>query len=63
MFQFSKIRKEKDTFGYIEVPAEKYWGAQTQRSLQNFKIGSQKMPPMLIRSFVLIKRAIAKVNL
>lgn len=38
------VRKEQDSFGYIEVPEEKLWGAQTQRSLQNFKIGTEKMP-------------------
>ena len=37
-------RREKDSFGYIEVPEDKLWGAQTQRSLQNFKIGTEKMP-------------------
>ena len=37
-----EVRREKDTFGDIEVPAEKYWGAQTQRSLQNFEIGGDR---------------------
>ena len=37
-----EVRKEKDTFGDIDVPAEKYWGAQTQRSLQNFEIGGDR---------------------
>ncbi|MFT7452122.1 MAG: fumarate hydratase class II, partial [Patescibacteria group bacterium] len=40
----SKFRKEKDSIGYIKVPADKYWAAQTQRSVENFKIGGQKMP-------------------
>jgi fumarate hydratase class II len=53
---------EKDTFGPIEVPADKLWGAQTQRSLLNFKIGSEKMPPALIKALALVKRAAAQVN-
>jgi fumarate hydratase class II len=56
-------RTEKDTFGPIEVPAERLWGAQTQRSLQNFKIGLDRMPPGLIRALALVKRACAQVNL
>lgn len=42
--QFFGTRREKDSFGYIEVPEDRLWGAQTQRSLQNFKIGKEKMP-------------------
>lgn len=57
-----KTRIEKDTFGPIEVPGDKYWGAQTQRSLQNFKIGGQKMPWEIIQAFALIKSSIAEVN-
>jgi fumarate hydratase class II len=61
--QFSqKFRTEYDTFGPIDVPAEKYWGAQTQRSLQNFKIGNERMPEEVIKSLVTIKKAIARVN-
>ena len=56
------IRIEKDTFGPIEVPAEKLWGAQTQRSLTNFKISTEKMPPALIKALAQVKRAAAKVN-
>jgi fumarate hydratase class II len=56
-----KTRKEKDSMGVVEVPAEKYWGAQTQRSLQNFKIG-QKMPTEIIRSLALLKKACANAN-
>jgi fumarate hydratase class II len=56
-------RMEKDTFGPIEVPADKLWGAQTQRSLQNFRIGSEKMPPELIRALAQVKRAAAQVNM
>ena len=55
-------RIEKDTFGPIEVPADKLWGAQTQRSLQNFKISTEKMPPALIRALAQVKRAAAQVN-
>src|SRR2546421_12069633 len=56
-------RIEKDTFGPIEVPADRLWGAQTQRSLMNFKISSEKMPPALIKALAQVKRAAAKVNL
>ena len=55
-------RIEKDTFGPIEVPADKLWGAQTQRSLGNFKISTEKMPPSLIRALAQVKRAAAQVN-
>jgi fumarate hydratase class II len=57
------VRIEKDTFGDIEVAADALWGAQTQRSLQNFKIGSEKMPPKLVRALAQVKRAAAQVNL
>ena len=46
------VRIEKDTFGPIEVPADRLWGAQTQRSLQNFAISTEKMPRELIRALV-----------
>src|SRR5262245_26085566 len=59
----STTRTEKDTFGPIEVPADRLWGAQTQRSLQNFRISSERMPAELIRALVLVKRACAQVNL
>ncbi|OUT19919.1 fumarate hydratase, mitochondrial [Pichia kudriavzevii] len=57
-------RIEKDAFGDIEVPNEKYWGAQTQRSLQNFKIGGKRevMPEPIIKSFGILKKATAKIN-
>src|SRR4051794_22887530 len=58
----AKTRTETDTFGPIDVPAEKYWGAQTQRSLQNFRIGEERMPPPLIHALGLVKRAAAEVN-
>jgi len=56
------VRVETDTFGPIEVPADRYWGAQTQRSLQNFRIGDERMRPPLIRALGIIKQAAAKVN-
>jgi fumarate hydratase class II len=55
-------RTESDTFGPIEVPAEALWGAQTQRSLQNFKISSERQAPELIDALALVKRAAATVN-
>lgn len=56
------IRKEKDSLGFIDVPAKKYWGAQTQRSLQNFKIGNEKMPEEIIMAFAVLKKACAVTN-
>ena len=56
------FRKEKDSIGYIDVPADKYWAAQTQRSLENFKIGGQKMPQEVIRAFAILKKAAAQTN-
>src|SRR6185503_16806110 len=55
-------RIEKDTFGPIEVPADKLWGAQTQRSLQNFKISGEKMPGALIYALAKVKYAAARTN-
>ena len=55
-------RIEKDTLGEIEVPADKYWGAQTQRSIQNFDIGGQTMPVAIIEAFAYLKKASAIVN-
>lgn len=55
-------RKEKDSIGYIDVPADKYWAAQTQRSFQNFKIGGNLMPIEIIRAFAILKKAAAKTN-
>lgn len=57
-----KKRMEKDAFGEIGVPEEHKWGAQTQRSLSNFSIGIEKMPPNLIYAYVLIKKAAAAAN-
>src|SRR5512140_560448 len=55
-------RIERDTFGPIEVPADRLWGAQTQRSLEHFRISSEKMPDALIHALLLVKRAAARVN-
>ena len=55
-------RTESDTFGPIEVPADRYWGAQTQRSTQNFRIGVERMPRPLIHALGLVKQAAALVN-
>jgi fumarate hydratase class II len=55
-------RTEYDTFGEINVPSDKLWGAQTQRSLENFKISCEKMPANLITAFAIVKRASASVN-
>ena len=58
----AEYRIEKDTLGEIEVSNQRYWGAQTQRSLQNFDIGGQKMPPAIIKAFAQLKKASALVN-
>ncbi len=55
-------RTESDTFGPIEVPADRYWGAQTQRSIQNFRIGEGRMPVALTRALGIVKQAAALVN-
>jgi fumarate hydratase, class II len=59
----ASTRTEKDTFGPIEVPADRLWGAQTQRSLQHFKISGERMPPDLIHALALVKKAAALVNM
>ncbi len=56
-------RTESDTFGPIEVPADRYWGAQTQRSIQNFPIGGERMPEPVVRGLGIVKRAAAEVNM
>ena len=58
----ANTRTESDSFGPIEVPADHYWGAQTQRSLQNFRIGGQTMPLPLIHAYGVLKKAAAQVN-
>ncbi|KAI0670052.1 fumarate hydratase [Trametes maxima] len=59
-----KYRVERDTFGELQVPADRYWGAQTQRSLQNFDIGghSERLPEPLIKAFGVLKKAASIVN-
>ncbi|HWI27061.1 MAG TPA: class II fumarate hydratase [Stellaceae bacterium] len=58
-----KTRSERDSMGEVEVPAERYWGAQTQRSLDNFRIGGERMPPALIRALAIEKKAAALANM
>ena len=58
----TQFRQEKDSFGPIDVPADKLWGAQTQRSLQNFKISSEKQPVEIIHALAQVKRASATIN-
>src|SRR5256886_12356607 len=60
--QPTRTRIESDSMGQIEVPANVYWGAQTQRSLLHFNIGRDTMPPELIRAFGTLKKACALVN-
>lgn len=57
-----EYREEHDSLGTVLVPADKLWGAQTQRSLENFPIGNDRMPPELIRAFTLLKKAAAAAN-
>jgi len=56
------VRIERDTMGEVEVPADRYWGAQTSRSLMNFKIGTERMPRELIRALGILKKAAALTN-
>jgi len=56
-------RTETDSFGAIEVPADRYWGAQAERSLHNFKIGWEKQPVAIVRALGIVKRAAAEVNM
>ncbi|MCB1541964.1 MAG: class II fumarate hydratase, partial [Rhodoblastus sp.] len=55
-------RKEADSIGEIDVPADRLWGAQTQRSLEYFSIGRDRMPPEMIRAYAVLKKAVANVN-
>ncbi len=59
----AKARTETDSFGPIEVPADRFWGAQTQRSLENFRIGTERMPLALIHALGVVKRAAAETNM
>ena len=59
----TQTRAERDSMGSIAVPANRYWGAQTQRSLQNFPIGTEKMPEAVIAAFGMQKQAAALANI
>ncbi len=59
----TRTRVETDTFGPIDVPADRYWGAQTQRSIQNFPIGGERMPEPVVRALGIVKRAAAETNM
>jgi len=59
----SVVRIETDSFGAIDVPADRYWGAQTERSRNNFRIGEERMPRPVIRALAIVKRAAAETNL
>lgn len=57
-----RTRIESDSMGQVDVPADAYWGAQTERAIHHFRIGREKMPPELIRAFGILKKAAARVN-
>ena len=57
-----EYRIEHDTMGQVQVPADRHWGAQTQRSKDNFKIGGQRQPKEIITAFALLKEACAQAN-
>ena len=57
-----EYRTERDSMGEVKVPADSYWGAQTQRSLENFRIGEEKMPQGILRAFAVVKKACAVTN-
>jgi fumarate hydratase, class II len=61
----ANMRTESDAFGEIQVPSDKYWGAQTERSLDNFRINQpqDRMPPPIVRAFGILKGAAATVNM
>ena len=59
----AKVRVERDTFGELEVPADRYWGAQSQRSIKNFPIGTETMPVPVIRALGVVKQAAARANM
>ncbi len=58
----AKTRNESDSLGTVKVPADRYWGAQTQRSFQNFAIGIERMPIEVVRALAIVKKAAARVN-
>ena len=55
-------RIERDSMGEIQVPADRYWGAQTQRSHENFRIGTERMPEEIVHAFGVLKKAAARAN-
>ena len=57
-----KMRKERDSLGEVEVPDDRYFGAQTMRSKENFPIGDQRMPLAVIHAYAVVKKAAALVN-
>ena len=57
-----EYRIESDSMGQVKVPADAYWGAQTERSFENFKIGTEKIPMEVIRAFAVLKKAAAIAN-
>ena len=59
----TETRTETDTMGGIAVPADRYWGAQAQRSLGNFKIGWERQPAPIVRALGIVKRAAAETNM
>jgi len=63
MAESKPVRIERDSMGAIEVPEERYWGAQTQRSLENFRIGGERLPPGMIRALAIQKKAAAMANM
>src|ERR1700712_5052675 len=58
----NSTRSETDSFGPIDVPADRYWGAQTERSRQNFRIGTDRMPMPIVRALGIVKLASARTN-
>jgi len=58
----SEVRVETDSMGEVEVQADRYWGAQTQRSLENFKIGGERMPRPIVRGLGIVKHTSASAN-
>ena len=58
----TNIRKETDSLGVVEVPADKLWGAQTQRSLEHFSIGKDLIPREMITAYAILKKAAASAN-
>lgn len=64
-YRMAETRAETDAFGEVQVPADKYWGAQTERSLENFRINQpqDRMPPPIVKAFGILKGAAATVNM